>query len=227
MAKKQEKNIPTSRSNWLRLSLELIAVFVGISAGFVVNNYQQKKSDQVLEMKYLESFHKNLVADSTNIKKHIEEDQNNLDISRRAVLTMLEGTLAMDSALRLMSTIATFNNLNMQVATYESIVNSGHLGLISDYELQEKLVNYYSFQASIRDVEEVYNDYITNYVMPFFFDHMDILGSSFVEGFRTDNREFKNITTGYYILAEQRMELLLEVDSVNNALIPYVIKGRQ
>jgi hypothetical protein len=85
MAKKNEKFIQSSRSHWLKLSLELIAVFVGISAGFLVNNYQQKKSEQKLEVKYLESFHKNLVVDSIEIKTHIEEDQNNLDISRRAV----------------------------------------------------------------------------------------------------------------------------------------------
>lgn len=217
----------SSRSHWLKLSLELIAVFVGISAGFFVNNYQQQKSEQKLEVKYLESFHKNLVVDSIEIKQHIDEDQNNLDISRRAVMAMAGGTLHMDSALLLMSTIATFNNLNMQNATYESIVNSGHLGLIRDYELQERIVDYYSFQATIRDLEEVYNDYITNYVMTFFFDNMDILGGSFVEGFKTDSRDFKNITTGYYILAEQKMELLMEVDSVNNALIPIVARARK
>lgn len=49
----------------------------------------------------------------------------------------------------------------------------------------------------------------------------------FVEGFSTDNREFKNITAGYYILAQQRMNLLQEVDSVSNALIPLVVRARK
>jgi len=63
--------------------------------------------------------------------------------------------------------------------------------------------------------------------MTFFFDNLDILESSFVEGFSTDNRNFKNITTGYYILAQQKMNLLLEVDSVNNALIPLVVRAKK
>ncbi len=227
MAHKKENFIQSSRSHWLKLSLELIAVFVGISAGFFVNNYQQTKIDKKLEMKYLESFHKNLVVDSTEIQKHIDEDQNNLDLSQRAVRTMAEGILDEDSALILMSTLATFNNLNMQNATYESIVNSGNLGLIRDYELKEELVNYYRYQEAIRDVEEVYNDFIRDYIMPFFFDNLDILANSFVEGFSTDNRNFKNLATGYYILAQQKMNLLLEVDSVNNALIPLVVRARE
>ena len=227
MANKKENFIQSNRSHWLKLSLELIAVFVGISAGFFVNNYQQTKSDLKLEVKYLESFHKNLVVDSIEIKKHITEDQNNLDISRRAVMTMAEVKMDEDSALILMSTIAAFNNFNMQNATYESIVSSGNLGLIRDYDLKEELVNYYRYQESIRDVEEVFNDYIRDYIMPFFFDNLDILAGSFVEGFSTDDRNFKNITTGYYILAQQKMNLLLEVDSVNNALIPLVVRARQ
>jgi len=227
MAKKKEKFMQSSRSHWLRLSLELIAVFVGISAGFFVNNYQQSKRDQKLEVKYLESFHKNLVVDSIEIKKHIEEDKNNLDISRRAVETMVGEKLHKDSALALMSVMATFNNLNMQNTTYESIINSGNLGLIRNYELREELVNYYRYQASIRDVEEVYNDYINDYVIPFFFESVDMLAGSFVEGFRTDSKDFKNITTGYYILVQQRMDLILEVDSVNNSLIPVVAQARK
>ncbi len=226
MAKKKENYMQSSRSHWLKLSLELIAVFAGISAGFFVNNYQQKKSEQKLEVKYLESFHKNLVVDSIEIRTHIEEDQNNLDISRRAVMTMVDGKLHEDSALALMSVIATFNNLNMQNSTYESIVNSGNLGLIRDYDLKEELVNYYRYQSAIRDVEQVYNDYITNYVIPLFFNSVDMLTGTFAEDFRTDSREFKNITAGYYMLVEQKMDLLLEVDSVNNALIPLVARAR-
>ena len=226
MAKKKENYMQSSRSHWLKLSLELIAVFAGISAGFFVNNYQQKKSEQKLEVKYLESFHKNLVVDSIEIRTHIEEDQNNLDISRRAVMTMVDGKLHEDSALALMSVIATFNNLNMQNSTYESIVNSGNLGLIRDYDLKEELVNYYRYQSAIRDVEQVYNDYITNYVIPLFFNSVDMLAGTFAEDFRTDSREFKNITAGYYMLVEQKMDLLLEVDTVNNALIPLVARAR-
>jgi hypothetical protein len=140
---------------------------------------------------------------------------------------MIEGPLHNDSALVLMSVIATFNNLNMQNSTYESIVNSGNLGLIRDFDLREELVNYYRYQSAIRDVEQVYNDYITDYVIPLFFNSVDMLTGTLAEDFRTESMEFKNITAGYYMLVLQKMDLLLEVDSVNNALIPIVARARQ
>ena len=219
MAKTKEKFIQSSRSTWLKLTLELIAVFVGIMAGFFVNSYQENKAERELEQKYLESFHKNLLVDSAQINSQIAEDQNNLDISKRAAFSMSTGKLTRDSALIVLSVVATFNNLNMQDATYESIVNSGNLGLISDWELREGLVNYYRYQQTIRDVEKVYNDFIVAYVMPFLFESVDLISGKLAEEFRPDGREFKNLTAGYYSLADQKMEVLMEIDSVNNALI--------
>jgi hypothetical protein len=227
MAKRKEKFMQSSRSTWLKLTLELIAVFVGIMAGFFVNSYQENKKDRELEGKYLESFHKNLLVDSAQIKMQLAEDQNNLDISRRAAFTMTTAKLPRDSALVVLSVIATFNNLNMQDATYESIVNSGNLGLIRDWELREELVNYYRYQQTMRDVEEVYNEYIVSYVMPSLFESVDLISGELAEDFRTDSREFKNLTAGYYSLANQKMEVLHEIDSVNHALIATLRKLKE
>jgi len=209
----------SSRSTWLKLTLELIAVFVGIMAGFFVNSYQENQKDRELEGKYLESFHKNLLVDSVQINTQMTEDQNNLDVSRRAAYAMTTSILPRDSALAVLGVIATFNNLNMQDATYESIVNSGNLGLIRDWELREALVNYYRYQQTMRDVEEVYNEYIVSYVMPSLFESVDLISGELAEDFRTDSREFKNLTAGYYSLADQKMEVLQEIDSVNQTLL--------
>ncbi len=35
------------------------------------------------------------------------------------------------------------------------------------------------------------------------------------------------LTAGYYVLAQQKMDIMLELDSVNNALIPKVAEARK
>ena len=70
----------------------------------------------------------------------------------------------------------------------------------------------------IRYVEEVYNSYITDYVVPFVFKNLDIISGNVPEDFDPGSREFRNITSGYYVLANQKMELILELDTVNNTL---------
>jgi hypothetical protein len=219
MAKKKEKQSRGSGAGWLRLSLELIAVFVGITAGFFVNNYQESRRDQKLEQKYLESFRNNLVADSLEIQAHIRENENNLNVSRRAVLAMRGSGLSRDSALNVMQLMATFNNFNMQDATYESIVNSGNLGLIADYNLREELVNYYRSREDINDVEEVLNNYINDYIIPYLFNKIDLITGDMSDTFDPMSREFKNMTGGYYVLMDQKMDLILDLDSLNHAIL--------
>ena len=218
MGKKAKERHQKTSTGWLKLSLELIVVFVGVSAGFLFDNFREDRSDRILEEKYLESFFNNVSSDSVEIQSMIQSDQNNIDISRRAVESMEAGTLSNDSALSVFSVMATYNNLNLEDATYESVVSSGNLGLISDFEIREKIVYYYRSHEDMHYVEGVYNDYITNYIIPYGSRNLDFITGEFVEEFSVNDIEFRNITSGYYVLSRQKMELVHTLDSLNRDL---------
>jgi hypothetical protein len=217
-ANKNSMKEKSARSSWLKLFLELIAVFVGITAGFFVNSYGEKRANLELEHKYLTSISTNLKTDSIEINSLIEDSQNNVDISMRAVSTMQTEELTLDTALAVIQVMAAYNNLNLEDATYKSIVGSGYLGLIMDFETREQIVKYYSFLKDIQLAEEVYNNYITDYVLPFVFKNLDILSAEIVEDFDLGSLEFRNLTTGYYALASQKMALIVTMDSLNHSL---------
>lgn len=46
---------PRKRSHWLKLTLELIAVFVGITAGFFFENFREERANRIQEKKFLSS----------------------------------------------------------------------------------------------------------------------------------------------------------------------------
>jgi hypothetical protein len=218
MAKTKRGNKEKHKTGWLKLLLELIVVFIGVSAGFLFDNFREERSDRKLEDKYLESFYNNLLADSAEIQNMIQSDQNNIDISRRTVASMQEGTLTNDSAVSIFSVMATYNNLNLEDATYESVVNSGNLGLIRDFGIREKIVYYYRSYDDLRYVEKVYYDYINNYILPYVTKNLDFVSGAFVKEFSVDDIQFRNITGGYYVLSSQKMELVHTLDSLNNDL---------
>jgi hypothetical protein len=218
MGKTKRENQQKHKISWLKLILELIVVFIGVSAGFLFDNFREERSNRKLEDKYLESFYNNLLADSVEIKNMILSDQNNIDISRRTVTSMQEGNLTNDSAVAIFSVMATYNNLNLEDATYESAVNSGTLGLIRDFGIREKIVYYYRSYDDLRYVEKVYYDYINNYVLPYVTRSLDFITGDFVKEFSVDDTQFRNITGGYYVLASQKMELVHTMDSLNNDL---------
>ena len=218
MVRKTKEKNQRSKTGWLRLSLELIVVFIGVSAGFLFDNFREERSNIKLEDKYLESFYNNVVADSVEIQSMILSNQNNIDISERSVASMQAGTITNDSALVVLSVMATYNSLNLENATYESVVNSGNLGLIRDFEISEQIVYYYRSHEDMRYVERVYNDYISNYILPYLNKKLDFISGQFVEDFTVNDIEFRNITAGYYILSSQKMELVHTLDSLNSDL---------
>ena len=213
MAKNKNGKKP-AHFGWLKLALELIVVFVGVTAGFLFDSFREDRSDRRLEQKYLESLHQNLLSDSTELNTYLANNRNNVDISEVVVAAMQRGNLSSDSALMVIQVMASYYNLNLNDATYQSIVSSGNLGLIRDFELKEQMVNYYQAQEDMRYVEGVYNDYVSNYVIPHVFNFMDFVTGEADSEFDVNDREFRNITSGYYVLARQQYELMESLDSL-------------
>jgi len=218
MAKSSNAKNPKSKTSWLKLILELIVVFIGVSAGFLFDNFREERSNRKLEDKYLESFYNNVLVDSVELQNMIRSNQNNIYISGRTVALMQAGTCTNDSALLAFGVMATYNNLNMEDATYESVVNSGNLGLISDFGIREKIVYYYRSHEDMRYVEKVYNDYISSYILPYVTKKLDFITGEFVKEFSANDTEFRNITAGYNTLSSQKMEIVQTLDSLNTDL---------
>jgi len=218
MAIKTKEQNQRSKTSWLKLILELIVVFIGVSAGFLFDSYREDRSNRKMENKYLESFYNDVLADSLEIQDMLLSSENNIDISGRTVSAMQAGTVTRDSALAVLGLMATYNKLNMENATYESVVNSGNLGLITDFEIREKIVYYYRSHEDMRYVEGVYNNYISNYILPYVSRKLDFISGQFVKDFSVDDIEFRNITSGYYVLARQKTEFVHTLDSLNKDL---------
>lgn len=217
MGKKKEKN-KSSGISWLKLLLELLVVFVGVTAGFLLNNFREEKVSREVENIYLENLMINLSADSSEIANHIEANRNNVEVSKRAVESFRDAAISPELALEALSVMVTYNDISLQDATYQSIVGSGNLGMISDIEFRMQLIAYYQFLDQVRSVETVHNDYISSYVLPFVMKNMDMTAGRTTENFDPNSIEFKNLTGGYYVVENQKMEMSLQLEVLNAQL---------
>ena len=213
MAKKKKKR--ATGIKWLKLLLELLVVFAGVTAGFLLNNLREESVNREFEQIYLENLLINLSADSAEIVNHIEANTNNVEVTREAVYSFQDQSISDDQALEALSVMVTYNNISLQDATYQSIVGSGNLSIISDLEFRMQLIAYYQFLEGIRNVETVHNDYITSYVLPFVMQNMDMTAGRLAEDFDLNSIEFRNLTGGYYVVESQKMEMSRKLDSLN------------
>lgn len=213
-----EKNNFLHRSHWLKLILELTAVFIGITAGFFFENFREERANRIQEGKFLSSLVENVEADSTLINSYISSFKTGRDISRRAIMSMDSGRIEKDSAIALMGLLGSYNDLLLEDATYESIINSGKLDLIKEYSIREDILKYYQSLKSIKYVDEVYNNYLDNFVFPYIFKNMDFLTGEASEEFDPDSREFRNISVAYYVMVDAKVDLAETMDSLNLVL---------
>jgi hypothetical protein len=214
-----EKKGILQRSHWLKLSLELVAVFVGITAGFFFENFREERSNRIQEQKFLTSILENVKADSVVIHEHLDNFKNNLEISNSTVENLAAGPIGMDSAVAMMAIMGTYDGLILQNATYESIINSGNFEIIRDFVVRENILKYYQSVKSLQYVKGIYDQYIDNFIFPFIFENLDFINGNVKRDFDPDSREFRNISAVYYTMVDARVSLANELDSLNLILI--------
>jgi len=163
------KSLETSRiKKYLLYALgEIILVVIGITLAVAINNWNVAQSEEKQQTIYLE----NLVAD---IEKEIEQLRlNQIDVSKKlADIKMIKPFLGNDKTRR-DSIVGKFFNLARIInfypenTTYQTLINSGDMRLISDFELRKSLETHYSnhsktLQAYER-IEKIHEKYLGDY----------------------------------------------------------------
>jgi len=96
--------------------------------------------------------------------------------------------------------------------------NSGNLNLISDYELKEPLISYCSGFADLNFKENVLNNYLNSYFIPFVYKNMDLMRQSIHSPRALEGYEFRNLVVGYYTLLMQNVESYRSAAEINSTL---------
>ena len=191
--------------NWLYLIIELFVVFLGISAGFVLQNYKDNSAKKELEINYLKGFSEDLVVNLKGLNEEIETDSLWLEHNKYAINYFIGDSLASDSANSLVKEMVLFSRFAPQTYTYEDIVNTGNLNLITDYQLKQEIIIYHKELEDFEILEEYYQNFIQQTFMPFIMNKYDLFKNQFISGKLHQSVEFRNIYVGHYSMKQQRM----------------------
>jgi hypothetical protein len=216
MAKKRKR----TKIKWTYYFIELLVVFIGVTAGFLLNNWREETSELKLEKKYLESFYNDVLTDAEDLDSLIFRSQKKADtmigILRKSALVgeSLNEELAKELVRELMF-IEWFTPVN---DTYDDIINSGNLNLISNYQLKEKISSYYSFLNQVANVEQYYNKHMDNYGFPMLYKSYHLLNQEFINKESYQSLEFTNMYLGVLALLQQNIKVYREALEKNQEL---------
>lgn len=190
--------------NWGKLGLELLVVFLGMTAGFVLNNWQEKEKEEIIEQKYLNSFVKDVDENINGLLKFIESDSIWLAEIQPNLIAIREKTLTTDSATIVFNKILVMDKVTFYSGTYEDITNSGSLNLIQNFELKTKIVDYNLKIEGVEFIDNHFYNYFNEHVMSFVFAEYDVLKGKLKNPDVIYTIQFSNVLAGYYSMVGQR-----------------------
>lgn len=209
-----------NKINWTYYIIELAVVFIGVTAGFLLNNWREDNAELKLEKKYLESFYADVEADALDldslILRSLEKADTLIGILKKSAL--IGEPLSEELAKAMVKQIMYIEWFTPANDTYEDIINSGNLNLISDYQLKEKISSYYSFQKQVANVEQYFNKHMDNYGFPILYKTYHLLNQEFISKESYQSLEFTNMYLGVIALLQQNIKVYNEALEKNNEL---------
>ena len=190
---------------WGKLFFELIVVFLGVTAGFVLNNWRMEQEEKNFEQKYLESFLQDVSLDIPELENAVRTDSIWLARAKPLLSSIINKNIEVDSAQAIIKMVVTISKIDAHSSTYEEISNSGNLNLITDYELKGQIVDYYLALGGVGFIDDYFHKYFSDFVMPFVFTEYSVLTEEFNDKNVVNSVRFSNVVAGYYSLVQQRI----------------------
>jgi hypothetical protein len=195
------------RTDWKRYFLELLVVFLGVTMGFILNNWREDSSNADLKFKYLNSFLLDVDSNLVEVNDLIETDSLWLNRCRNYVLMMQADTFPKDSIIPLFSTLIQTSKSDFQSGTYTDILNSGNLHLIEDFELRTEITFYHESLTGVHFVEDYAYTFFSDFNMPYALEKFDFMNIEENYDEVLDDFYLRNIVVGYYSMIRQRSDM--------------------
>lgn len=189
--------------DWIHHGIELIVVFISISLAFIVNQCRDDYQNARLEEKYLQSFREDIAADLTTLDSMIVQNERYLENLRKLIGMIKAKDLANDSLFENTVALIGISRFFPNQSTYQSIISNGNFGVISDYRLKQQISKYYQELGSRELIESVYQLHLNEYVLPFFYQNVDLLEGKVIALEALQTPAFSNLVAGSFTLLNQ------------------------
>lgn len=204
---------------WLNHFIELVVVFIGITAAFALNSWWENHKQAQAERMYLNDFSQDLLSDAESLQTIIPSNEAKLSrVGRFLWQDLQKNQWQVDSAAAILVETLSAQTFAPKNSTYESIKNSGNLGLLSDYKLRKELIAYYEIFSEVALKERVYFEWLNAFLLPFINANMDVLKREIKTETAIRNHVFKNLIAGYYVFLQQNLDMYKTVQIMNDSL---------
>lgn len=134
------------KQDWFTAILELVILVIGIYIGLQVDDWVNERKNRQTETSYLELLARDVAELQQQVEAQLVYEKDKVQVAAQAyeLLTSADPSAHQFELVELLSALSGRRTLSLVSATYEQMVSSGHLQLIQNSELRDKLVRYFA-----------------------------------------------------------------------------------
>jgi len=119
--------------------------------------------------------------------------------------SIVNKNISTDSARAMIKMIVKISRIDANKSTFEEISNSGNLNILTNFELKSQIVKYYLDLGGVEFIDDYFNKYFSDFVMPFILSEYSVLTEEFNDKNVINSIRFSNVVAGYYSMVQQRV----------------------
>lgn len=162
-----------NKIKWQYALGEIFIVIIGITIAFSLNKCSENSKAQTLKLQYLSNIKRDVEADKAILENNLESIKKKIDIASEIIPKLNTNAPDKMSIVGKVFSIISLTNFNPNDNTYQTLINSGDLKLIDDFEIKTAIEKHYSnYETMGQDytrLENIQKEYVGNY----FIYHID------------------------------------------------------
>jgi hypothetical protein len=186
--------------------IDLAVVIAGVTAAFMLNSWWERRRHRQLEQKYYRSFGKDVGSDLKLLAEVIGLNRTKRDRAARFVESIRKDDQTVDSSMAIIQDTLTMFPFKPIRTTYSSLVSSGDLNALGNFEFKADLAKLYDGYDETASKERWLDDFISRFAMPFIYENLDLTTVTIPDPQLIRSSRFKNLVLGYYALLIQNLE---------------------
>ncbi|MFD2822056.1 DUF6090 family protein [Lacinutrix iliipiscaria] len=159
--------------NWQYTFGEILIVIIGITIAFSMNKCAQDTKDQQQKNQYLTNIKNDVTSDKLQLVKNNEEINEKLNLTSEIIPLLATDSPEKMQIIGKIFKVANVTNFTPNNITYQTLINSGDLKLIDDFELKKAIeLHYANYDIMFKDYERQETIH-KEYLGPYFINNAD------------------------------------------------------
>lgn len=160
---------------------EIALVVIGILIALQINKWNEYRNERITEQKVLHAIYSDFKFNKIEIQQNIKETEETVNGTKN-VLSVFSSNVETTTNLQcneLISNMVGFSTFHPSDGALNDLINSGHLNIILNDSLKDKLSNWNSLVQDVTEDEEYLRQFMDNYFTPIQIEDISFEDSKF------------------------------------------------